>query len=175
MKKLLAFLSIASLLFVSCEGDPGPPGPPGPPGDPGGDGAIGRVFEYNVTFTDLNAEIPSEIYDFPSGIDLYDTDVVVAYQLIDVIDGTDVWEPLPRTLYFNDGILMYGFNHTVSDIEFFLDGTVSFPTLDSFYTDAIIMRVAILPADLVGQIDVNDFNQVMSVSNFEIIDPEFIE
>lgn len=172
MKKLLSFLSVIALLFISCEGDPGPPGPPGPPGFDGGDGPIGLVFEYDVTFTDLNAEVPFETFEFPGGIDLFDSDVVLAYLLVDVVDGDDVWEPLPRTLYFNDGgILSYGYNHTFFDIQFFLDGNVDFPSLDLQYTDNLIMRVAILPAEVIGEIDVNDFNQVMSISDFQIQEP----
>lgn len=170
MKKLFSLLAITALLLTACEGDPGPPGPQGPPGQDGldGGGLLGTVFEYNVTFTDLNAEVPFETYDFPAELEVFDTDVVLAYLLVDVVDGFDVWEPLPRTLYFNDGgILSYGFNHTYVDIQFFLDGNIDFPFLDPDYTDNLIMRVAVLPADLLGEIDTNNMSEVMSVAKFE--------
>lgn len=163
MKKLFSLLALFSLVLVSCEGDPGPPGPQGPSGL---DGLIGSVFEYQVTFDNLNDDIPVATYDFPSNLEIFDTDVVLAYVLIDVIEGVDVWEPLPRTLYFNDGgILSYGFNYTAFDIQFFMDGNVDYNSLAIEYTDDLIMRVAVVPADLIAEIDVNDMSQVMSVAN----------
>ncbi|MBL7473625.1 hypothetical protein [Robertkochia sediminum] len=162
MKKLFSLLALFSLVLISCEGDPGPPGPPG---QDGLDGLIGTVFEYEVTFRELNTDVPVELFDFPGGVEVFDSDVVLAYVLIDVIEGVDVWEPLPRTLYFNDGgILSYGFNYTAFDIQFFLDGNVNYPTLDVSYTDNLIMRVAVVPAELLGEIDINDFSKVMSVA-----------
>ncbi|THD68001.1 hypothetical protein E7Z59_10160 [Robertkochia marina] len=175
MKKLLSILSVTCLLLISCEGDPGPPGPPGQDGLDGLDGLIGTVFEYDVTFTNLNDDVPFETYEFPASVEVFNTDVVLAYLLVDVVDGTDVWEPLPRTLYFNDGILSYSFNHTLYDIQFFLDGTVDFPSLLPEFTDNLIMRVAILPAESAEAIDVNDMEQVMSISKFNLTEPVILD
>ena len=167
MKKLFSLLALTLVLFTSCEGDPGPPGPQGPPGLDG-DFIIGSVFEYEVTFNDLNAAAPSETFEFPSGLEVYDTDVVLAYLLVaQTNDGADVWEPLPRTWFFLDGILLYTFDYTYFDISFYLDGNVDFANLPAEFTDNLIMRVAVLPADLVGEIDTNNMNEVMSVSKFE--------
>lgn len=161
MKKLLALLVFTALLFTGCEGDPGPPGPPG---QDGLDGLIGTVFEYEITFNDLND--PSVLVDFPAGVEVFDTDVVLAYVLDGVEDGFDVWEPLPQTIFFPDGsILLTAYNHTFVDIEFFLDGTTDLFSLDPVFTDNLIFRVAVIPADLLGEIDATDMEQVMNVAN----------
>lgn len=167
MKKLFTLLFVSSLLFVSCEGEQGPPGPPGPAGEDG-DGLLGQVFEAEVDFIAANQF--EELVLFPDNIVVYDTDVVLAYFLDGVVDGLDVWEPLPRTLYFEDGELLYGFNHTVGDILFFLDGTVNFNNLPDQFTQNVIFRVAILPAEMAESVDLNSLESVMSaVQNKEIM------
>ena len=170
MKKLFTILFISSLLFVSCISEPGPPGPPGPQGPAGEDGIniLGQVFEAKVDFIAPNNF--EELVVFPSEIEVFDTDVVLAYMLTDVVDGLDVWEPLPITLFLGDDILLYGFNYTVGDILFFLDGTVNLDNLSSDLTDNIIFRIAILPADMAENIDTSSLNSLMSaMQNKEIM------
>lgn len=166
MKKYLTlFLAIAgsalmSTFMSSCEGPSGPPGPTGPPGPAGADGLIGAVFEAQIDFTPGNGY--SDVIVFPGSIDVFDSDVVVAYILTAVDNGTDIWEPLPQTLFFGNDILLYGYDYTSSDIRFFLDGTVNFAGLDPVFTDGVIFRVAIIPADFAKEIDVNKIEDVMS-------------
>ena len=167
MKKLFALLFVSSLLFISCEGVPGPPGPQGPQGEDGIN-ILGQVFEAVVDFRAINGF--EELVPFPDNIEVFDTDVVVAYILTGVEDGLDVWEPLPQTLFFGDEILLYGYNYTVGDILFFLDGTVNFNNLPSERTDNIIFRVAILPADMAEDVNLSSFDSVMNaVQNKEIM------
>ena len=167
MKKYLTlFIAIAgsavmSAFLSSCEGPMGPPGPTGPPGQDGLDGLIGAVFEAQIDFTPGNGY--SDVVTFPGSIDVFDSDVVVAYILTAVENGTDIWEPLPQTLFFGNDILLYGYDYTSSDIRFFLDGTVNFDALDDFFTDGVIFRVAIIPADFAKEIDVSKMEDVMSV------------
>jgi len=107
---------------------------------------------------------------FPDNVEVFDTDVVVAYILTDIIDGLDVWEPLPQTLFLGDEILLYGFNYTVGDILFFLDGTVDMNNLSPDFTDNIIFRIAILPADMAENVNINSLESVMSaIQNKEIM------
>ncbi|MEN8187221.1 MAG: hypothetical protein ABFR05_08850, partial [Bacteroidota bacterium] len=163
MKKLLALLLIIPLLF-SCEGEMGPPGQDGLDGI----SILGQVFEAQVDFNTGNDF--QVLVDFPSQIEVYDTDVVLAYILAGTDNGVDIWEPLPQTLFFNEGILLYGYNHTYADIEFFLDGTVSFEDLIPELTQDIIFRIAILPADAAQSLDLNNLESVMSaLQNQEII------
>jgi hypothetical protein len=166
MKKLL-LLPIISLLLVSCQGDPGPPGRDGVDGLDGIN-ILGQIFEAQV---DFNANNNYEVLvDIPTQIEVFDTDVVIAYILIGENNGIDIWEPLPQTLFFNDGILLYGYNFTFEDILFFLDGTVLFDNLPPETTQGVIFRVAILPADAANGLDLNNFENVMnSLKNKEII------
>jgi hypothetical protein len=167
MKKLFTLLFVSSLLFVSCEGEQGPPGPPGPEGE-NGVNILGQVFEAEVDFIAANQF--EELVLFPDNIEVFDTDVVVAYALTNIVDGLDVWEPLPQTLFLGDKILLYGFNHTAVDILFFLDGTVDLNNLSPDFTDNIIFRIAILPADMAENVNINSLESVMSaIQNKEIM------
>lgn len=152
MKKLLLVFLVAPLFLVSCTSEPGPPGPPGVPGEDGVN-ILGQIFEVTVDF-ESNQDY-STFVDIPQSIEVFDTDIIMTYILTEVVDGTDVWEPLPQTLFFGDDILLYGYNFTVSDVELFLDGTVNFDNLTSEFTDNVTFRIAILPADAVAEMDLN--------------------
>lgn len=161
MKKLL-LLPLLALLFISCEGPMGPPGRDGV-------NIVGQMFEANVSF---NAGNGYEVFvDIPSQIDVYDTDIIVAYILVGEFEGKDIWEPLPQTLFLDDGTtLLYGYNYTIVDVSFFLDGTTNLDFLDSGFTQDIIFRVAVLPADQVQGLDLNNMDNVLnSLENNEII------
>jgi hypothetical protein len=172
-KYLTLFTGIAGsfiLLFglVSCEGPAGPPGPPGFDGADGADGLIGTVFEAEVDFNPSNDY--SGFVEFPGNVEVFESDVVVAYILTAVEDGTDIWEPLPQTLFFGPDILLYGYDHTVFDIRFFLDGTVVFANLDPVFTDGIIFRIAIIPAAFAEDLDVNNLEDVMNALNVDQVE-----
>ncbi|UOB18246.1 hypothetical protein [Abyssalbus ytuae] len=158
MKKILALFLATSLLFISCEGDQGPPGRDGLDGGL----IVGQLFEIrNVDFTPENDY--GVLIDFPSDVEVLESDVVVAYILVGVDNGLDIWEPLPQTLAVDDDILIYAFNHTAGDIELFLDGTVVLDNLSSDLTLGKTFRVAILPADAVAPIDLSSMESLMSV------------
>jgi hypothetical protein len=170
MKKLLAIISIISVLLISCDGQTGPPGRDGLDGLDGLDGVniLGQIFEAQVDFNIDNQF--SVLVDFPEQIEVFDTDVVIAYVLVGSDNELDIWEPLPQTLFFDDGILLYGFNYTVVDIQLFLDGTVNLNDLLPELTQDIIFRIAILPADAAQNLDLNNFDNVMkSLKNPKII------
>ena len=156
MQKIVTLLLVTSLLFVSCGGEQGLPGRDGEDGV----SLLGQVFEVEVDFVSdyqFKALVP-----YPNNMEVYNGDVVMVYVLDGVVDDLDVWEPLPRTLYFADGILMYGFNYTSGDVELFLDGTLDLNSLTSDLTQNLVFRIAILPAVLATNIDLNNFESVMS-------------
>jgi hypothetical protein len=160
----IAVLGTAAISFSisSCEGPTGPPGIPGPPG---ADGLIGSVFEVQIDFRPGNDWI--EFVEIPNSIEVFDTDVIVAYTLLEVQNGLDVWEPLPQTLFLGNEILLYGYDYTLADVKFFLDGTVNLANLDPDFTDGIIFRVAVIPADFAQSIDLNKMEDVMQALNIE--------
>ena len=155
MKKISLLLSFITVLFISCEGDQGPAG------FDGTDGLIGSIFEAEITFNSGNGF--EDAVDIPTSINVLDTDVVVAFTLNGTdTSGNDIWEPLPQTLFIDNDILLYGYDFTTSDVRFFLDGTLDFSTLNSDFTDNIIFRIAVIPADAAASIDTSNFNEVMS-------------
>lgn len=158
MKKISLFLLFSIVLFMSCEGPQGPPGFDGFDGADGADGLIGSIFEVEADFTPDGYEY---YVDIPASIEVFDTDIVMAYVLTEVLDGVDIWEPLPQTLFFGNEILLYGYDYTFSDVRFFLDGTIDLNSLGALYTDNILFRVAVIPADFAASIDVSNINEVM--------------
>jgi hypothetical protein len=162
MKKLSYFLLMFGLLFTACEGDPGPPGIPGPPGQDGGV-FVANAFEIVLDFT------PGNNYSFvePYGFDVFPTDVTLVYISWEVLNGQDVWRLLPQTEYFNDGELVYNYDFTQEDVQFFLDGTTNFATLPPEYTLEQVFRVVVVPADNVGRLDFNDYEAVVNYYGIE--------
>ena len=150
MKRIVTFI-LATIFLTACEGPAGPPGPPGPEGPPGSDGLIGAVFETQVSFNNGNGY--QVLVDIPSSIVVFESDVILAFVLTAVENGVDIWEPLPQTLFLGDDILLYGYDYTVSDVNLFLDGTVNFSALDPVFTQDVIYRIAVIPADFAGSAD----------------------
>jgi len=107
--------------------------------------------------------------DIPTSIEVFDTDIVIAYILSGVDDGIDIWEPLPQTLFFDNGILLYGYDYTLNDVHFFLDGTIDLTTLEALYTDNIIFRVAVIPADFAATINTSNINEVMKAMKVDSV------
>lgn len=153
---------LALFLFVSCDVNSGR-GPRGPEGPPGPAGPVGQGFEVEADFNAGNGY--SQIFGFPQGAEVLDTDIVVVYWLfgVDEETGNDIWQQLPATIFFNDGQFQYAFDHTLADVQLFLQGNVDLSTLGSGYTQDQIFRVAILPVDYVqsNNINLNDIDQVM--------------
>ncbi len=139
MKNLFLLLAIStSIIFSSCEGPQGPPGPPGFDN-------LGQVFEANITFTEGNDY--SRLVTYPSNVVVYESDAVLVYLLEDVVNGVDVWSQLPQTYFLNQGTLLYTFDHTFLDVNIFLDANFNLNTLGSDFTDDLIFRIAVLPAE----------------------------
>jgi len=157
MKKYLT-LFLIPLFAWACKG---PAGPQGPPGEPG---LIGQAFEVKANFT---PDDYSQIFGFPQEITVLDTDVVMAYLLWEVNEetGNDVWQPLPVSVFFDDGELQYAFDHTQADIQLFLTGNTDLSTVGSEWTQDQIFRVVILPVDYIqsNNISLKDAKAVMKL------------
>lgn len=159
MKKLSLILLL--VLFVSCEGEQGPTGPQGPPGP------VGQAFEVQANFNESNNY--SAVFPFPDNIQVLETDIVAVYLLweVDPETGNDVWQPLPVSIFFDNGELQYAFDHTAADVQLFLAGDTNLNAVGDEFTQDQIFRVAILPVDYVEsqKIDISDMDEVMKAIN----------
>jgi len=157
-------LVLAVVLLISCEGEQGPAGPQGPPG------TVGKAYEVEVDFNESNNY--TVISEFPD-IEVLSTDIVMVYLLweVDENTGNDVWQPLPVSVFFNDGELQYAFDHTLADVKLFLTGDTDLSTVGDEYTQDQLFRIAILPVDYVqsNKININDMNEVMGAVGRENI------
>lgn len=169
------FIAIFGLLVLtSCEGDRGPQGPPGPQGPY----IVGTVFEIaNVNFNPgNNYSFIRNFYDYvPGDIEIYDSDVVLIYLNEGVANnGNDIWSLMPQTFFLSGGgSMQYNYNHTLTDFEIYLHGNVNLDALPLNLTQNQIFRIAILPAELAQntEIDITDYNSVISAMQAE--NPDF--
>ncbi|WP_211483212.1 hypothetical protein [Fodinibius roseus] len=163
---------LAALFLISCEGDPGPMGPDGPRGPQGPPGFVGQAFEVEAYFNESNEY--SEVFEIPQTIDIDDSDIVSVYWLWDVDEEAgDVWQPLPASVYFDDGgEMQYAFDHTQFDIQLFLYGNVDLGTVGDDYTQEQFFKVVILPVEYVeaNKVDLSNMQEVMKAVDKSKVD-----
>lgn len=186
INKTLAIVGLA--LLAACAGPEGPEGPPGPQGPRGPEGPVGDqgprgpqgnpgeeglVIEYaDVDFKaadDFGVLLPFDGYEaLPS-------DAVLVYALWNVVETDDgpleVWRQLPQTTFVNQGTLIYNFNHTLMDVELFLDGNFNLYTagLGPDELDDWVIRVVIVPAQYMD----NGRVQKVDYSDYEAVEETF--
>jgi hypothetical protein len=157
MKKLVSLLS--ALLVMSCVIEDGIDG------RDGSDGGliVSSAFEIVVDFNIQNNYQIVESY----GFDVYDYDVTLVYILWETDNGQEVWRLLPQSTVFVGGAtLNYNFDFTQTDVKLFLEGTANFNNLDAVWTQEVVFRIVVVPADNVSGLDnpkISDFN----ISSFQ--------
>lgn len=153
MKKVI-ISGLVALLLAGCEESDNPAGPPG-------DEALGQVFEADISF-DYDAELGfwSVLIDIPSRIEIFDSDVLLAYRFL---PDPGVWEMLPNVYFVEGGTIQYVFNHTVSDVEVLIDGNFDLRDLDRDFTDDQLFRFVVVPAAFVTEsgVDISDYEAVL--------------
>ncbi len=163
MKRILSLITVFTLLFTACEGDPGPQGPPGLNGQDGVN-FVGQSFERTINFTSTNDYIVD--IEIPLDIELLETDMVLVYRFLGQIDGFDVWKPLPETVYTDDGgEFQYNFEHNYDFVTIYLNAPSTFDFNSLLDEDRLdqIFRIVVLPVDFVNStdIDLNNYNDVV--------------
>ena len=149
MKKLVSLLSV--VLFMSCVVEEG---------IDGRDGGliVSSAFEIVVDFN------PSNNYEIvePYGFDVFEYDVTLVYILWETDNGQDVWRLLPQSAIFVGGAtLTYNFDFTQTDVKLFLEGTANFDNLGAVWTQDVVFRIVVVPADNVSNLsnpEMTDFD-----------------
>ena len=168
MKKVIALLSLALVVFTACEGPAGPPGFDGFDGRDGIDGEnglIGQVFDEVINFEadDYGINIA-----YPNNFDVQANDVVLVYRLAEINNGTDVWQLMPQNFFLDEGTLQYNFDYTEFDVTIFLDATFDLALLGDAFTQEQIFRIAVLPAGMVQGKDLSGlkFSEIENMLDF---------
>jgi len=161
MKKTILLLLLPCILFFSCEGERGEQGPKG-------DGELAKLYEISeIDFLDPDYSIR---YILPQNIN--NSDMVLIYRLVDVVNRLDVWEPLPSPTLFlnddNDTSVSYWFNFTRGDVDIFMESNNPDLVPDDLSKNQIF-RIVVIPATFAENltIDISDFNTVMSSLKFQ--------
>ncbi len=163
MKKIIALITLCFIVFTSCEG------PQGPPGQDGGL-IVAQAFEIAVDFTPNNNYEIVENY----GFEVYPTDVTLVYIEWETDSGNSIWRLLPQIVEFPEGQLQYNYDFTQQDVRLFLDGTIDLDLLGNEWTQNQLFRVVVIPADNVGEINVNNFNDVLKAGNIKSFESKSI-
>lgn len=160
MKKIILLLAVVtSMTFLQgCDGDPGPQGPPGY-------SAESEVFEIrNVNFINDGGGFYGIIYE---NLNILNSDMILVYRLSGVSNGLDIWEPIPKTYYFNNAEeLDYNFDFTMNDISIYL-GYTDQSVLTPAFIQNQVFRVVVIPGRLTNKIGATDYNSVKKVLNIK--------
>ncbi len=166
MKKIFTLLCFTTILFTSCSNDD----------DIIDFDTIGSTFEITTTFNPGNNYSIEAVV--PNNIDVFDSDVALVYVLDPIrsaAEQADVWEPLPRTLFFNGGgFAQYQFNfifdaqQNIASIEIFLESD-DLDALAPDITDNQDFRIVIVPSAFAENTTINlkDFKAVESALKLE--------
>jgi len=161
MKKIIPFLMLAivSVFTVSCDND-----------DDvqyvdndtyAGVIEITRNFQYNST---------EDVYFINQSISMEPSDMALVYRLKDGSNNGDVWEQIPRTLYFSGGReLDYDFDFTQKDVQILAGGNYDISTTPTYLNNQTF-RIVLVPAGFLNKgatppVDYSDYNAVIKYYN----------
>ncbi|AZA72959.1 hypothetical protein [Chryseobacterium indoltheticum] len=161
MKKIIPFLMLAfvSVFTVSCDND-----------DDvqyvdndtyAGVIEITRNFQYNTA---------EDVYFINQSISMEPSDMALVYRLKDGSNNGDVWEQIPRTLYFSGGReLDYDFDFTQKDVQILAGGNYDISTTPTYLNNQTF-RIVLVPAGFLNKgakppVDYSDYNAVIKYYN----------
>ncbi len=169
MRYFLSIFLLSGFVFIfSCEGPAGPMGPQGPDGAPG---EIIEAFVYEIEF-DFVGPNYGVFYEFPATPEVLPSDVVLVYFLWDIDNGTDVWKPIPFTLFTEDGIVSYTFDFTQFDVLILLESNFDPALYTPEITDGWVARVVVIPGVLIppgGRMDFSDYYEVEAAYGLPVL------
>ena len=169
MKKMIKFFitAIAMFLMLSGCGERGPVGPEGPrgPQGPPGPDVIPTSFEFEADLLQSNG---FEFFqDIPAGIEVFDSDVMLAYVLEDYLPDPDleVWRQLPITEFNSDGTVLLNFDYTVVDLRIFMEANYNLGAADEYV--GLLIRAVHVPAGFMSNQKIMKLNEVESYAELE--------
>ncbi|WP_129583100.1 hypothetical protein [Flavobacterium cyanobacteriorum] len=152
MKKIFLFFAFAGMaVFTGCDNDDDVVYTD--------NDTISQVIE--LTNVDFNAGNNFTIF-YQFAPPTFDADVVLVYRLVNV-DGFDVWQQIPRTIYLNNGgEVDYDFNFTADDVEIFMQSN-EFADLNALpgLTQNQIFRIVRVPGFFANTVNVNSYDAVI--------------
>lgn len=131
---------------------------------------IGETFDVNVNFLpgDYTVTIPLD----PA---IFDSDVVLVYRQTGLTAGNPIWRLVPQTYFFGDGgELEYITDFSVNDLTISIDSNFNLAEVPQF-TQNQNFRIVIVPADFSTNVDVNNYDAVMSALDLGAGDIKTIE
>lgn len=171
MKKLIKFFftAIAMFLMLSGCGERGPVGPEGPrgPQGPPGPEVIPTSFEFEADLLQSNG---FEFFqDIPSQIEVFESDVFLAYVFEDYIQEQDleVWRQLPLTEFNNRGTVLLNFDFTFVDLRIFLEANYSLGSADEY--EGLLIRGVHVPAGYLNSQKTMQLNDAKTFSELEAL------
>ena len=162
MKKIFLLLTVGIISLTSCNNDDDFVNT-----TPVGDGdTIGETIDLtgvNLTF-DPNTGRYAIVYPFEPAI--FDSDVVLVYRRT-LDDGFNVWQPIPRTLYFDNGDeLDYDFNFSANDVLIYATGNFDLGFAPGF-TQNQQFRIVIVPSDFATDLSGVSYDEVARKLNIK--------
>lgn len=154
MKKIIPFLMLAfvSIFVMSCKDD-----------DDMDYDTYSRVIEVTRNFQYNNA---TDQYFINQSISMESSDMALVYRLKDQSGSNDVWEQIPKTVYFNNGNeIDYDFDFTQNDVQIYIGANYDLSTTPQFLNNQTF-RIVLVPADFLGKnatppVDYSDYNAVI--------------
>ncbi|WP_069133392.1 collagen-like protein [Rhodohalobacter halophilus] len=169
MKKLIKFFitAIAMFLILSGCGERGPVGPEGPrgPQGPAGPEVIPTSFEFEADLLQSNG---FEFFqDIPAEIEVFESDVMLAYVFEDYIeeDDLEVWRQLPLTEFNSNGTVLLDFDFTFVDLRFFQQANYNLGAADEYR--GLLIRAVHVPAGFLNQQKTMQLNSAKTFSDLE--------
>ena len=129
---------------------------------------VPQAFEIkNVNMTKVNNNSYSfymKFIDSKLKGNLFDSETILVYRLAGTLDSnTPIWRLIPRTIYLDNGDeLDYDFDFSKEDFTIYANGTYSL-SLTPEYINGQTFRIVVLPSNLIGSIDKNNYFQAMNV------------
>ncbi|WP_264565130.1 hypothetical protein [Flavobacterium sp. N3904] len=158
MKKIMILLAVVGMFgFQGCTGPEGPPGQDAPL--PSAFEIVNQdLFRVTDNFYSVSNTFKNEV-----GIDLYGTDTILVYRLSNNSNPSlPVWQLIPTTIYLDNGEdIYYDFDFTSKD--YVISANATFNLAGSLFIKSQTFRVVIVPNDLIGSVNKNNYNEVMSV------------